>query len=129
MLRVGGKNVVSLMKPPLSQDCGYAMALESFGRKAGSSAGPSCLPSWGTGRQPWPHPPLVSGRGAWEIGGRGPQEVRQVTPTWATLAGLVTITSGIQDIGTYHTIFLLTILAALALLVLILLCLLIYYCR
>ncbi|KAB0405539.1 hypothetical protein E2I00_002692, partial [Balaenoptera physalus] len=43
-------------------------------------------------------------------------------------AGLVTITSGIQDIGTYHTIFLLTILAALALLVLILLCLLIYYC-
>ncbi|OWK14082.1 hypothetical protein Celaphus_00001231 [Cervus elaphus hippelaphus] len=35
-------------------------------------------------------------------------------------AGLVTITSGIQDIGTYHTIFLLTILAALALLVLIL---------
>ncbi|KAM4844117.1 protein FAM171A2 [Thomomys bottae] len=44
-------------------------------------------------------------------------------------AGLVAITSGIQDIGTYHTIFLLTILAALALLVLILLCLLIYYCR
>ncbi|XP_038183780.1 protein FAM171A2 isoform X1 [Arvicola amphibius] len=44
-------------------------------------------------------------------------------------SGLVTITSGIQDIGTYHTIFLLTILAALALLVLILLCLLIYYCR
>ena len=43
--------------------------------------------------------------------------------------GLVTITSGIQDIGTYHTIFLLTILAALALLVLILLCLLVYYCR
>jgi hypothetical protein len=42
---------------------------------------------------------------------------------------LVTITSGIQDIGTYHTIFLLTILAALALLVLILLCLLTYYCR
>lgn len=37
--------------------------------------------------------------------------------------------SGIQDIGTYHTIFLLTILAALALLVLILLCLLVYYCR
>ncbi|XP_064127107.1 protein FAM171A2 [Loxodonta africana] len=45
------------------------------------------------------------------------------------MAGLVTMTSGIQDIGTYHTIFLLTILAALALLVLILLCLLIYYCR
>ncbi|XP_004707565.1 protein FAM171A2 [Echinops telfairi] len=45
------------------------------------------------------------------------------------VAGLVTITSGIQDIGTYHTIFLLTILAALALLVLTLLCLLIYYCR
>ncbi|XP_024616549.1 protein FAM171A2 [Neophocaena asiaeorientalis asiaeorientalis] len=44
-------------------------------------------------------------------------------------AGLVTITSGLQDVGTYHTIFLLTILAALALLVLILLCLLIYYCR
>ncbi|XP_006897946.1 PREDICTED: protein FAM171A2 [Elephantulus edwardii] len=44
-------------------------------------------------------------------------------------AGLVTITAGIQDIGTYHTIFLLTILAALTLLVLILLCLLIYYCR
>ena len=43
--------------------------------------------------------------------------------------GLVTFTSGIQDIGTYHTIFLLTILAALALLVLILLCLLVYYCR
>lgn len=53
--------------------------------------------------------------------------------TWNTKplpgTGLVTITSGIQDIGTYHTIFLLTILAALALLVLVLLCLLIYYCR
>ncbi|XP_037666096.1 protein FAM171A2 isoform X2 [Choloepus didactylus] len=48
-----------------------------------------------------------------------------VSPT----AGLITITSGLQDISTYHTIFLLTILAALALLVLILLCLLIYYCR
>ncbi|XP_043819470.1 protein FAM171A2 isoform X1 [Dromiciops gliroides] len=43
--------------------------------------------------------------------------------------GLVTVTSGIKDISTYHTIFLLTILGALALLVLSLLCLLIYYCR
>uniref|UniRef100_A0A2K5NUK6 Family with sequence similarity 171 member A2 n=1 Tax=Cercocebus atys TaxID=9531 RepID=A0A2K5NUK6_CERAT len=51
------------------------------------------------------------------------------SPTPSPGTGLVTITSGIQDIGTYHTIFLLTILAALALLVLILLCLLIYYCR
>lgn len=37
--------------------------------------------------------------------------------------------TGVTDITTYHTIFLLTILGALALLVLILLCLLIYYCR
>uniref|UniRef100_A0A8D0H2Q9 Family with sequence similarity 171 member A2 n=1 Tax=Sphenodon punctatus TaxID=8508 RepID=A0A8D0H2Q9_SPHPU len=43
--------------------------------------------------------------------------------------GLVTMTGGMKDITTYHTIFLLTILGALALLVLILLCLLIYYCR
>ncbi|XP_039769575.1 protein FAM171A2 [Ornithorhynchus anatinus] len=48
-----------------------------------------------------------------------------ITPT----AGLVTIASGLKDIGTYHTVFLLTILGALALLVLVLLCLLIYYCR
>ncbi|KPP65274.1 hypothetical protein Z043_116322 [Scleropages formosus] len=37
--------------------------------------------------------------------------------------------SGLRDITTYHTIFLLTILGSLALLVLILLCLLLYYCR
>ncbi|XP_062874648.1 protein FAM171A2 isoform X2 [Trichomycterus rosablanca] len=37
--------------------------------------------------------------------------------------------SGLRDITTYHTIFLLTILGFLALLVLILLCLLLYYCR
>ncbi|XP_074834932.1 protein FAM171A2 [Carettochelys insculpta] len=43
--------------------------------------------------------------------------------------GLVALTSGMKDITTYHTIFLLTILGALALLVLSLLCLLIYYCR
>ncbi|XP_015687008.1 protein FAM171A2 [Protobothrops mucrosquamatus] len=45
------------------------------------------------------------------------------------VSGLATSTTGIKDIATYHTIFLLTILGALALLVLILLCLLIYYCR
>ncbi|XP_038610201.1 protein FAM171A2 [Tachyglossus aculeatus] len=49
--------------------------------------------------------------------------------TVAPTAGLVTIASGLKDIGTYHTVFLLTILGALALLVLVLLCLLIYYCR
>lgn len=38
-------------------------------------------------------------------------------------------TSGLRDITTYHTIFLLAILGAMALLVLILLCLLLYYCR
>ncbi|XP_017541740.2 protein FAM171A2 isoform X1 [Pygocentrus nattereri] len=38
-------------------------------------------------------------------------------------------TSGLRDITTYHTIFLLTILGSMALLVLILLCLLLYYCR
>uniref|UniRef100_A0A8C4VYZ6 Family with sequence similarity 171 member A2 n=1 Tax=Gopherus evgoodei TaxID=1825980 RepID=A0A8C4VYZ6_9SAUR len=43
--------------------------------------------------------------------------------------GLVALASGMKDITTYHTIFLLTILGALALLVLSLLCLLIYYCR
>ncbi|XP_053870576.1 protein FAM171A2 [Malaclemys terrapin pileata] len=43
--------------------------------------------------------------------------------------GLVSLASGMKDITTYHTIFLLTILGALALLVLSLLCLLIYYCR
>lgn len=37
--------------------------------------------------------------------------------------------SGLRDITTYHTIFLLAILGAMALLVLILLCLLLYYCR
>ncbi|XP_036407122.1 protein FAM171A2-like [Megalops cyprinoides] len=37
--------------------------------------------------------------------------------------------TGLRDITTYHTIFLLTILGSMALLVLILLCLLLYYCR
>ncbi|XP_051995167.1 protein FAM171A2 isoform X1 [Xyrauchen texanus] len=37
--------------------------------------------------------------------------------------------TGLRDITTYHTIFLLAILGAMALLVLILLCLLLYYCR
>ena len=37
--------------------------------------------------------------------------------------------SGLGDITTYHTIFLLTILGSMALLVLILLCVLLYYCR
>ncbi|NWJ06570.1 F1712 protein, partial [Crypturellus undulatus] len=46
---------------------------------------------------------------------------------WA--AALPSPNTGMKDITTYHTIFLLTILGALALLVLILLCLLIYYCR
>lgn len=71
------------------------------------------------------------GRGGWKSGllpkGRKGIHTWNNKPLPGT--GLVTITSGIQDIGTYHTIFLLTILAALALLVLILLCLLIYYCR
>ena len=71
------------------------------------------------------------GRRGWESGlllkGRKGIHTWNAKPSPDT--GLVTITSGIQDIGTYHTIFLLTILAALALLVLILLCLLIYYCR
>lgn len=69
--------------------------------------------------------------GQWWVGkaGRAQSLSRQGHPKPLPGTGLVTITSGIQDIGTYHTIFLLTILAALALLVLILLCLLIYYCR
>ncbi|KAJ7984410.1 hypothetical protein DPEC_G00354550 [Dallia pectoralis] len=37
--------------------------------------------------------------------------------------------SGLRDITTYHTLFLLSILGSLALLVLILLCVLLYYCR
>ncbi|KAG5854949.1 hypothetical protein ANANG_G00043500 [Anguilla anguilla] len=37
--------------------------------------------------------------------------------------------TGLRDITTYHTIFLLTILGSMALLLLILLCLLLYYCR
>ncbi|KAJ8404296.1 hypothetical protein AAFF_G00340690 [Aldrovandia affinis] len=37
--------------------------------------------------------------------------------------------TGLRDITTYHTIFLLTILGSMALLVLVLLCLLLYYCR
>lgn len=67
------------------------------------------------------------GKGGWECGLLKEGQSQRANPLPGT--GLVTITSGIQDIGTYHTIFLLTILAALALLVLILLCLLIYYCR
>ncbi|XP_066498005.1 protein FAM171A2 [Hoplias malabaricus] len=43
--------------------------------------------------------------------------------------GTVLNSSGLRDITTYHTIFLLTILGSMALLVLILLCLLLYYCR
>uniref|UniRef100_A0A4W4F2B6 Protein FAM171A2 n=1 Tax=Electrophorus electricus TaxID=8005 RepID=A0A4W4F2B6_ELEEL len=43
--------------------------------------------------------------------------------------GTVLNPSGLRDITTYHTIFLLTILGSMALLVLILLCLLLYYCR
>ncbi|KAF5903797.1 protein FAM, partial [Clarias magur] len=42
--------------------------------------------------------------------------------------GAVLNNSGLRDITTYHTIFLLTILGFMALLVLILLCLLLYYC-
>uniref|UniRef100_A0AAZ3PCN8 Protein FAM171A2 n=1 Tax=Oncorhynchus tshawytscha TaxID=74940 RepID=A0AAZ3PCN8_ONCTS len=37
--------------------------------------------------------------------------------------------TGLRDITTYHTVFLLTILGSMALLVLVLLCLLLYYCR
>ncbi|XP_030649834.1 protein FAM171A2 [Chanos chanos] len=44
-------------------------------------------------------------------------------------SGTVLNPSGLRDITTYHTIFLLTILGSMALLVLILLCLLLYYCR
>ncbi|KAI4876651.1 hypothetical protein NFI96_014737, partial [Prochilodus magdalenae] len=44
-------------------------------------------------------------------------------------AGTGLNSSGLRDITTYHTIFLLTILGSMALLVLILLCLLLYYCR
>nr|XP_023691244.1 protein FAM171A2-like isoform X2 [Paramormyrops kingsleyae] len=44
-------------------------------------------------------------------------------------SGLALNPSGLRDITTYHTIFLLAILGSLALLVLILLCLLLYYCR
>nr|XP_015217836.1 PREDICTED: protein FAM171A2 [Lepisosteus oculatus] len=43
--------------------------------------------------------------------------------------GMALNPSGLRDITTYHTIFLLTILGSMALLVLILLCLLLYYCR
>uniref|UniRef100_W5L720 Family with sequence similarity 171 member A2 n=1 Tax=Astyanax mexicanus TaxID=7994 RepID=W5L720_ASTMX len=43
--------------------------------------------------------------------------------------GTVLNPSGLRDITTYHTIFLLTILGSMALLVLVLLCLLLYYCR
>ncbi|XP_076853293.1 protein FAM171A2 isoform X2 [Brachyhypopomus gauderio] len=43
--------------------------------------------------------------------------------------GTILNPSGLRDITTYHTIFLLTILGSMALLVLILLCLLLYYCR
>ncbi|TRY96507.1 hypothetical protein DNTS_031545 [Danionella cerebrum] len=47
----------------------------------------------------------------------------------ASNSGTGMSTSGLRDITTYHTIFLLAILGAMALLVLILLCLLMYYCR
>ncbi|XP_028674422.1 protein FAM171A2 [Erpetoichthys calabaricus] len=43
--------------------------------------------------------------------------------------GMPLNTSGLRDVTTYHTIFLLAILGSMALLVLILLCLLLYYCR
>ncbi|MBN3312903.1 F1712 protein, partial [Atractosteus spatula] len=47
----------------------------------------------------------------------------------STTGGMALNPSGLRDITTYHTIFLLTILGSMALLVLILLCLLLYYCR
>ncbi|MGH0157143.1 UNVERIFIED_CONTAM: hypothetical protein FKN15_043800 [Acipenser sinensis] len=47
----------------------------------------------------------------------------------AISSGMALNPSGLRDITTYHTIFLLTILGSMALLVLILLCLLLYYCR
>lgn len=45
------------------------------------------------------------------------------------LSGTALNPSGLRDITTYHTIFLLAILGSMALLVLILLCVLLYYCR
>lgn len=45
------------------------------------------------------------------------------------MSGTALNPSGLRDITTYHTIFLLAILGSMALLVLILLCVLLYYCR
>ncbi|XP_029106281.1 protein FAM171A2-like [Scleropages formosus] len=59
--------------------------------------------------------------------------VAQQLGDWAAAlpsgSGVSLGTSGLRDISSYHTIFLLTILGSMALLVLILLCLLLYYCR
>lgn len=94
-----------------------------LGYWAAAMASPMTGESGGGREEQW-------GRESWESGLlKGRKGIRTWNAKPLPGTGLVTITSGIQDIGTYHTIFLLTILAALALLVLILLCLLIYYCR